>query len=167
MDVTPRGLGRWLPSLGGAIVLESPVSLAPTFIGAESGFYTCLAALVHMPHVVLLLASCAVWFLPALAWTFQYRQAYSSRAPMLLWHGVVQVTLTLIVTVLVALALERPAMPFQPRKEGPMDVAPPPPPADLGPIDVPSIFRRNRSLHDPFIWNFYDAGQVKAKGEES
>lgn len=62
-----------------------------------------------------------------------------SNRPMVLWHGVVQLTLTGIVTILLALALENESVAFNPRTKGPLfpEPPPPPPPADRGPIDVP------------------------------
>ena len=55
---------------------------------------------------------------------------------MLLWHGGLQFTLTVIFTILVALALEAPAPPRFPKSLEPY-VPAPPPPADTSPIDVP------------------------------
>jgi len=62
-----------------------------------------------------------------------------SNAPMVLWHGVVQLTLTVQVAILLAVALEHETASFQPRKKGSSfpESPPPPPPQDLGPIDVP------------------------------
>src|SRR6185295_10053418 len=57
-------------------------------------------------------------------------------APMVAWHGMVLLTLTLLTTILVANALESPEAVHVPKRGG--FVPPPPPrPADQGPIDVP------------------------------
>jgi hypothetical protein len=53
-----------------------------------------------------------------------------------IWHVVVQGTLLLTVTILVALALEQPEQALEPRPKGPL-FPEPPPPADNSPIDVP------------------------------
>jgi len=62
-----------------------------------------------------------------------------SNPPMVLWHGVVQFTLTVFVAILLAIALEHETVSFEPRKKGSSfpEPPPPPPPQDLGPIDVP------------------------------
>jgi hypothetical protein len=59
--------------------------------------------------------------------------------PMVLWHGFAQLTLTVLVAILLAIALEHETVSFEPRKKGSSfpEPPPPPPPQDLGPIDVP------------------------------
>jgi hypothetical protein len=56
--------------------------------------------------------------------------------PMILWYGFVQLTLTLLVTILLAIALENETLSYTPRVKG-SRFPEPPPPSDLGPIDVP------------------------------
>lgn len=76
--------------------------------------------------------------LTALFWNADaYDYAWARNRPMLVWHGFVQLTLTLLATILVAGALETPTIPFEPRKRGPVFPEPPPPAVDQGPIDVP------------------------------
>jgi hypothetical protein len=58
--------------------------------------------------------------------------------PMILWYGFVQLTLTVLVTILLAIALENESLSYTPRMKGSrFPEPPPPPPSDLGPIDVP------------------------------
>jgi len=57
--------------------------------------------------------------------------------PLLIWNGIVQVTLAVIVAILVAVALESPEKTFQPRPRGPVFPPPPPPSTDNSPIDLP------------------------------
>ena len=61
---------------------------------------------------------------------------HASNMPMLVWHGFVQGTLTILGTILVALSLETPVSAFEPLKKGPF-FPQAPPSADSSPIDVP------------------------------
>jgi hypothetical protein len=61
---------------------------------------------------------------------------HANNRPMLVWHGFVQFTLTILGAILVALALETPISAYEPRKKGPF-FPQAPPAADSSPIDVP------------------------------
>ncbi|MBI3854269.1 MAG: hypothetical protein HY293_01115 [Planctomycetes bacterium] len=83
-----------------------------------------------------LAATAAGWILSSLLRVFEAPAIGIGDSVMLIWHAMVQVTLSLIGTLLVALSLERPSLPGEPR--GKRALFPePPPPGDNSPIDVP------------------------------
>jgi hypothetical protein len=84
-----------------------------------------------------LLSSGTSWTLTAFFWNEEaHGYGAGQNTLMLLWHGVVQATLSLLAAILVARAIERPGEAFQPRPKGRF-FPEPPPPGDTSPIDVP------------------------------
>jgi hypothetical protein len=57
--------------------------------------------------------------------------------PLLIWQGLVQLTLTLLTTILLAIALEAPERLSETKSKAPDFQPPPEPPRDTSPIDVP------------------------------
>jgi hypothetical protein len=55
MDLRPRALARWLPSLAVILGIEGIVALVLLFMSFELYRWTCLGALAHVPQVALLL----------------------------------------------------------------------------------------------------------------
>jgi len=55
MDRSPRHLAKAIPYLAAALGVESIVALTPPFTGDDFGIFTCLRALIHVPHIALLL----------------------------------------------------------------------------------------------------------------
>jgi hypothetical protein len=83
-------------------------------------------------------ASSAALVFSAIVGVFEGQIGGVASSLMLLWHALVQTTLTLILTILAALSLERPALDFEPRRKRSLLTEPmPPPAADHSPIDLP------------------------------
>jgi len=88
--------------------------------------------------LVWLAAGSAALVFSAIAGVFESQSVGVGNCLMLLWHAAVQATLTLIVVVLVALALEQPSLDYEPRRKRTVLTEPlPPPPIDNSPIDLP------------------------------
>lgn len=93
---------------------------------------------VQILMLVWLIATSAAWIFSSFVGIFESARWAIGDTVMLIWHAVVQVTLTLIVTLLVALSQERPGISFDALpKRTRVPNLPPPPPGDRSPIDVP------------------------------
>jgi hypothetical protein len=66
-----------------------------------------------------------------------FGSVWQRNVPILIWQGLAQLTLTLIATLLVAVALEAPERLSETKPQAPDFQPPPEPPRDTSPIDVP------------------------------
>ncbi|HLY12297.1 MAG TPA: hypothetical protein VKW04_23540 [Planctomycetota bacterium] len=105
---------------------------------ADQGIVRDRVRKIQRGMIVGALATVASAFFTAYFWRLEAHGfgRWVSNRPMVIWQGFVQLTLTLMVAILLAIAMENETLSFNPRNKGPR-FPDPPAPADLGPIDVP------------------------------